>query len=51
VPPRKRTLLRETADKISGDKALQTDGKIDKAKGDVHNAVGNIKDAARELKK
>jgi uncharacterized protein YjbJ (UPF0337 family) len=43
--------IKETAGKISGDKELQSEGKLDKAKGDVHNAVGDVKDAARKLSK
>jgi uncharacterized protein YjbJ (UPF0337 family) len=43
--------IKETAGKISGDKELQSEGKFDKAKGDVHNAVANVKDAARKLSK
>ena len=39
--------IKETAGKITGDKELQSEGKLDKAKGDVHNAVGDVKDAAR----
>jgi uncharacterized protein YjbJ (UPF0337 family) len=43
--------IKETAGKITGDKELQSEGKLDKAKGDVHNAVGDVKDAARKLTK
>jgi uncharacterized protein YjbJ (UPF0337 family) len=43
--------IKDTAGKLTGDKELQSEGKLDKAKGDVHNAVGNVKDAARELTK
>jgi uncharacterized protein YjbJ (UPF0337 family) len=31
------------------DKELQSEGKVDKAKGDLHNAAGDVKDAARNL--
>ena len=34
--------------KITGDKELQTEGKIDKAKGSIHNAAGDVKDAVRK---
>jgi uncharacterized protein YjbJ (UPF0337 family) len=37
--------------KITGDKELQSEGKLDKAKGDVHNAVGDVKKAVRKLTK
>ena len=43
--------IKETAGKITGDKELQSEGKLDKARGDVHNAVGDVKDAARKLTK
>jgi uncharacterized protein YjbJ (UPF0337 family) len=43
--------IKETAGKVSGDKELEAEGKVDKAKGDIHNAVGNVKDAARKLSK
>jgi uncharacterized protein YjbJ (UPF0337 family) len=43
--------IKDTAGKLTGDKELQSEGKLDKAKGDVHNAVGNVKDPARELTK
>jgi uncharacterized protein YjbJ (UPF0337 family) len=31
-----------------GDKELQAEGKIDKAKGAAHEAVGDVKDAFRK---
>jgi uncharacterized protein YjbJ (UPF0337 family) len=43
--------VKDTAGKVTGDKELQSEGKVDKAKGDAHNAVGNVKDAARHLTK
>lgn len=43
--------IKDTAGKLTGDKELQSEGKFDKAKGDAHNAVGNLKDAARNLTK
>ena len=43
--------IKDTAGKLTGDKELQSEGKLDKAKGDLHNAVGNVKDAARDLTK
>ena len=35
---------------MTGDKGLQAEGKMDKAKGAVHNAVGDAKDAAKRAK-
>jgi len=34
--------------KATGDAKLQTDGKADEAEGKVQNAVGGLKDAARD---
>ena len=43
--------IKDTAGKMTGDKELQSEGKMDKAKGDLHNLKGDVKDAARDLKK
>jgi uncharacterized protein YjbJ (UPF0337 family) len=32
---------------LTGDKGMQAEGKMDKAKGDMHNAVGDAKDAMK----
>lgn len=40
--------IKDTAGKISGDKDLQTEGKIDKAKGSAHNVAGDLKDAVKK---
>jgi hypothetical protein len=32
-------------------RSFQSKGKLDSAKGGVHNAVGNVEDAARDLTK
>ena len=40
--------IKEGAGKLSGDKKLQNEGKIDKAKGSAHNVAGDVKDAARD---
>jgi len=39
--------IKDTAGKMTGDKKLQSEGKIDKAKGDLHNAAGDVKDGIR----
>jgi len=44
-------VIKETAGKVTGDKQLETEGKFDKAKGDMHNAVGNVKDAFKNATK
>jgi uncharacterized protein YjbJ (UPF0337 family) len=38
--------MKDVAGKLTGDKELQGEGKLDKAQGDVHNAIGNAKNAA-----
>ncbi len=43
--------IKDAAGKMTGDKELQSEGKLDKAKGEAHNIAGNIKDAARDLTK
>jgi uncharacterized protein YjbJ (UPF0337 family) len=43
--------IEDTAGKLTGDKKLQTEGKIDKAKGEAHNVAGDVKDAVRDLTK
>jgi uncharacterized protein YjbJ (UPF0337 family) len=40
--------IKEGAGKLSNDKDLETEGKIDKAKGSAHNAAGDVKDAVRD---
>jgi uncharacterized protein YjbJ (UPF0337 family) len=39
--------IKEGAGKVSGDKEMQREGKVDKAKGDLHKVAGDVKDAAR----
>lgn len=39
--------LKEGVGKLTGDQKLQAEGKGDKAKGKVQNAVGGVKDALR----
>jgi len=38
----------DTAGKVMGDKKLQSEGKMDKAKGSAHNIAGDVKDAVRK---
>jgi uncharacterized protein YjbJ (UPF0337 family) len=40
--------IKEAAGKVMGDSKLQAEGKADKAAGKVQNAVGGLKDAARD---
>jgi len=39
--------IKEGAGKLSGDKEMESEGKLDKAKGGAHNVAGDVKDAAR----
>ena len=43
--------LKDTAGKMTGDKELQSEGKMDKAKGSAHNAAGDVKDAVKDATK
>ena len=40
--------IKEGIGKATGDAKLQADGRADKAKGKVQNAIGGIKDAVRD---
>jgi len=40
--------VKDAAGKITGDTKLQAEGKADKAEGKLQNAVGGLKDKARE---
>jgi uncharacterized protein YjbJ (UPF0337 family) len=40
--------LKDAAGKVTGDSKLQAEGKMDKAKGKVENAVGGMKDSLRD---
>ena len=41
--------IKEGAGKLTGDKELEAEGKIDKAKGSAHEVAGDVKDAARDV--
>jgi uncharacterized protein YjbJ (UPF0337 family) len=43
--------IKDAAGKLTGDTKLQTEGKVDKLKGEMHNVAGDIKDAARDVQK
>lgn len=43
--------VKETVGKVLGDSKLQAEGKADKLKGKMQNAVGGAKDAVRKLVK
>ncbi|GAA0560847.1 CsbD family protein [Rhizomicrobium electricum] len=42
--------MKDTAGKLTGDAKLQAEGKADKMKGKIQNAVGGAKDAIRQNK-
>jgi uncharacterized protein YjbJ (UPF0337 family) len=39
--------VKEVAGKVTGDAKLEAEGKADKLKGKVQNAIGGVKDALR----
>ena len=39
--------LKDAAGKVTGDSKLQAEGRMDKAKGKIENAVGGVKDSLR----
>ena len=43
--------VKETIGKVVGDAKLEAEGKADKAEGKVQNAIGGLKDAARDAVK
>jgi uncharacterized protein YjbJ (UPF0337 family) len=43
--------IKETVGKLTDDKELEAECRVDKAKGDLHDAAGSVKDAARNLTK
>jgi uncharacterized protein YjbJ (UPF0337 family) len=51
VADKAKGAVKDTAGKLTGDKELQREGKMDKAKGDLHNAAGDVKDAFRNANK
>jgi uncharacterized protein YjbJ (UPF0337 family) len=40
--------VKDAAGKMTGDKELQAEGKMDKAKGAAHSAAGDVKDAVKK---
>ena len=39
--------IKEFAGRVTGNKKLETKGKVDQVKGAVHNAVGDARDAGK----
>ncbi len=40
--------IKDAAGKVTGDKKLESEGKVDKAKGSAHKVTGDVKDAVKE---
>jgi uncharacterized protein YjbJ (UPF0337 family) len=40
--------IKEVAGHVTGDKKLETEGKVDQAKGAIHDKVGDAKDAGKQ---
>jgi len=40
--------IKEFAGRVTGNKKLETEGKVDQVKGAIHNAAGDAKDAGKE---
>jgi len=40
--------VKEKAGKMTGDKKMEAEGKMKKAKGSAHNMAGDVKDAVRD---
>jgi uncharacterized protein YjbJ (UPF0337 family) len=43
--------IKDTAGKVTGDKKLESEGKLDTVKGSAHNIAGDLKDAIKETNK
>lgn len=43
--------VKEAAGKVTGDKKLEAEGKVEKTSGKVQNAVGGAKDSVRDAVK
>jgi len=41
--------MKEAAGKVTGDTKLQTEGVLDKTKGQIESAVGGAKDTLRDI--
>jgi len=40
--------IKEFAGRVTGNKKLETEGKVDQVKGAIHNAAGDAKDAGKK---
>jgi len=48
VADKAKGAIKEGVGKVTGDKEMENEGKLDKAKGSAHNAAGDVKDTARD---
>ena len=48
LPNQAAGAVRETAGKVVGDAKMTADGKMQKTRGKIQNAIGSVKDAARD---
>ena len=40
---------KEIAGQVTGDSVLEAEGKVEQAKGSLHNVLGDVKDAGKEV--
>lgn len=40
--------IKDAAGKVTGDKKLEAEGKLDKAKGSAHQLAGDVKDSVKD---
>jgi uncharacterized protein YjbJ (UPF0337 family) len=43
-----KAAIKEGAGKLTDDKSMEAEGKMDKAKGSAHNAAGDVKEGLRD---
>jgi uncharacterized protein YjbJ (UPF0337 family) len=48
VAEKTKGAIKDQVGKLTGDKKMQAEGKMDKAKGTAHKIAGDVKDAARD---
>ena len=48
VADKAKGAVKDAAGKMTGDKDLQVEGKMDKAKGEAHKLAGDMKDAIKK---
>jgi len=48
IAEKAKGVIKEKAGKMTGDKKMEAEGKMKKAKGSAHNVAGDVKDAVRD---